>query len=69
MHLPQELWDEVVPDQTTVVGDVDVFILYFEHGHAYADWLKKISKVICWMEEEVGGVSPDIINALLLPPE
>lgn len=36
MSLPLEL--VAAPEETTVVGDIDAFMVYVESGQAYQDW-------------------------------
>jgi hypothetical protein len=42
MPLPPDLVD--VPEETTVVGDVDAFIKYIESGQALQDWYERLEK-------------------------
>ena len=44
MPLPRELWDDVVPESTTVVGDIDTFLVYVEHGDAWRDWCGRVRR-------------------------
>ena len=39
--LPQEL--QGLPEQTTVVGDIDAFIEYIERGQALRDWHERMA--------------------------
>lgn len=46
MPLPPELWQE--PEDTTVIGDLDLFIEYLESGQAEQDWHELIA---IWLRE------------------
>ena len=68
MPLPCELWDEVVPESTTVVGDIDTFLDYIEYGYAWKDWCKCVNQGVRWIAQDFGQVSPDVIQALTQRP-
>ena len=68
MPLPDELWDEIVPETTTVVGDVDAFCLYVESGSAWQDWCARVHHGVRWMAQDFGPVSPDMVQQLVQRP-
>ena len=68
MPLPRELWDDVVPESTTVVGDIDRFVAYIEYGDAWRDWCGRVQQCIRWMAEDIGAMSADIVQRLLQRP-
>jgi hypothetical protein len=68
MSLPRALWDDVVPESTTVVGDVDAFVNYIEQGHAWKDWCGRVRVCVCWMAETFGQPSADIVEQLMQRP-
>ena len=65
MALPRELWDDVVPESTTVIGDVDKFLVYVEQGYAWRDWQSRIYHSLRRLEQDLGMVSPDIVQEIL----
>ena len=66
--LPHELSDDIVPDSTTVVGDVESFIAYIEYGHAWQDWCGRVQQCVRWIAQDFGPVSDDIVQNLLQKP-
>ncbi len=46
MPLPHELSDDIVPDSTAVVGDIESFIAYIEYGHAWQDWCGRVQRAM-----------------------
>lgn len=49
MPLPPELAE--TQEETTVIGDVDAFIEYFESGQALQDWNERIAQRMKELEE------------------
>lgn len=49
MPLPPELAEH--PEDTDVVGDVDLFVAYFEAGYAFQDWQERIAAQVKMFEE------------------
>jgi hypothetical protein len=68
MPLPRELWDDVVPEQTTVVGDIDFFILYCVYGYAWRDWCNRVQYSFRIMNMYFGMITPDIKTSWQKPP-
>lgn len=68
MPLPRELWDDIVPESTTVVGDIETFVAYVEYGDAWRDWCRRVQQSVQSMGEEIGIVSSDIVQHLLEHP-
>jgi hypothetical protein len=69
MPLPRELWNDVVPESTTVVGNVDTFIDYVEYGDAWKDWCYRVRQSLSGMKDLCGQVSPEIVEELLSKPQ
>lgn len=65
MPLPHELSDDIVPDSTAVVGDIESFIAYIEYGHAWQDWCGRVQQCVRWIAQDFGPVSDDIVQDLL----
>lgn len=68
MSLPCELWDDVVPESTTVVGDIDTFLDYVEYGYAWQDWCNRVHQCVQWIQQDFGPVSDDVIRQLMQKP-
>jgi hypothetical protein len=66
--LPHELSDDIVPDSTAVVGDIESFIAYIEYGHAWQDWCGRVQQCVRWIAQDFGPVSDDIVQDLLQKP-
>jgi hypothetical protein len=49
MPLPPELAEH--PDETAVVGDIEVFIEYVESGQALKDWNERMAQRLKELEE------------------
>lgn len=49
MPLPPELAE--LPEETTVIGDIDAFIDYLESGQALQDWNERIAQRVRELEE------------------
>ena len=49
MPLPPELAE--IPEETTVIGDVDAFMEYIESGQALQDWNERIAQRMKELEE------------------
>lgn len=68
MSLPCELWDDIVPESTTVVGDIDTFLDYVEYGYAWKDWCNRVHQSMQWIQQDFGPVSDDVIRQLTQKP-
>lgn len=68
MSLPCELWDDIVPESTTVVGDIDTFLDYVEYGYAWRDWCNRVYQSVQWIQQDFGPVSDDVIRQLTQKP-
>lgn len=68
MPLPHELSNDIVPDSTAVVGDIESFIAYIEYGHAWQDWCGRVQQCVRWIAQDFGPVSDDIVQNLLQKP-
>jgi hypothetical protein len=42
-HLPIEL--VAVSDETTIIGDIDLFMEYVENGQALRDWHERLASI------------------------
>jgi hypothetical protein len=55
MYLPNELSDDIVPEHTTVVGDIDYFFeVYVKYGYAFREWKERVKegRQLCKLEYE-----------------